>query len=281
MVLKIDFRNLVINKVNWWCIVPVVLSILGSYTIRSIFYHHTVNYHNLKISTFFRITGVYNFLSSIVPSGIGHLSYPYLLKKYYNVMIHKGLSSLLLYNIIRVLLLVLIFTFATIFLSDLKIPAIKLNYQILVILSVFAILGIVLFLIFTNKIIFFDKTKKFLKTIGDDVCKNINFYNLLRLFGYSILIVGFNITTIYFLYKFLYVSIPIVAIGFLFSITNLSAFIPLHGPGHFGSYEAINAISLTFLQFSLNEAIQISFIIHFLALTIQGIIAVFCYFTLK
>ena len=106
---KINFDKIIGIRLHWSWLPLMFVTMLCAYYLRSMFYRETINILWLRTSAFFLITGVYNLIASILPVGIGHLSYPYFLKKYYQVVLNKGLASLLEYNLCRAAIFLVLF----------------------------------------------------------------------------------------------------------------------------------------------------------------------------
>jgi hypothetical protein len=241
----------------------------------------TLNIEKLKIRILFLITGVYNFISSIIPFGLGHLSYPYFLKKYHGIVISRGVSSLVVYNIMRVIILIFIFFWSMASLKLFQEIHLYLPKKTLLLVLTLMILFLTLGISYFGRNILVEKVEEFKIDFRSALQESIKFTKVILLIGVSIITMFFNVISVYYSFAFFCQSLSIVAILFIFSAGNLSNLLPIHGPGRLGSYEAINSLLLLGLNFSGNEAIQISFAIHFLALFIQVAIAVPCYSLMK
>jgi len=277
---KINYRHIVILHLNWW-VLPFLFGLpLCSYLIRSLFYQRTVNVVNLKICDFFLVTGVYNFLSSVFPFGAGHLSYPYFLKKYYGTPVYRGLSSLILYNAIRVLILFSIFVCSGFFLNVFEGVFLRFHHKLLFALGLLPVAFFLAMKVLRSnnnmKVI-----KEFIAKVVGALKENVGVFKTGTLMAYSLLVVSFNICYFYFTYCFIGMTLSFGSICLIFSVANLSNLIPIHGPARLGSYEAVNSIVLLALNFSANEAIQISFAVHFVGILVQALIAIPCYLSMR
>ena len=281
LVSKIDIKNVVVAQVDWQFLPIIVGANLCAYLMRSFFYKLTLNVERLRIRILFLIIGVYNFLSSIIPFGLGHLSYPYFLKKYRGIVISRGVSSLVAYNIIRVIILIFIFLWSAAALKVFQEIHLYFPKKILLLLLIFMFVFLTLGIRLLGKKIVIPKVEEFKRDFRNALQENIKFTKMLLLIGVSIITMILNVISVYYSYAFFSQSLSIAAILFIFSAGNLSNLLPIHGPGRLGSYELINSVLLLGLNFSGNEAIQISFGIHFLALFIQVGIAVPCYCLLR
>jgi uncharacterized membrane protein YbhN (UPF0104 family) len=281
LITKIDIKDIVIAQVEWQFLPVIVVANLCAYLMRSFFYKITLNVEKLKVRILFLITGVYNFISSIIPLGLGHLSYPYFLKKYHGIVISRGVSSLMAYNGIRVLFLIFIFLWSGVSLRLFQEIHLYFPKKILLLLFILLIVFLTVGIRYFGRDIFVGKVEEFKIEVKKALHENVKFAKMVLLIGVSIFTIVFNVISVYYSFAFISQSLSIIPVLFILSASNLSNLLPIHGPGRLGSYEAINSLCLLGLNFSGNEAIQISFAIHFLSIVIQTGIAVPCYFWMK
>jgi len=275
---KMDYNQIVVADFHWGCLPLIIASMVGAYILRSLFYQMTFNDVAVSIPTLFLITGSYNFISSVLPFGLGHISYPYLLNKYYQVHVVQSVWSLILYNIVRIVLLLLVFIYAVLSL-DFQ-PFFKWSYRNLFVAIAIA-LAILIIAVYKfeniRKRCLAGRAMKSARYFVFGFEENFKYQVIVLFLFYSCIVVGFNILNIYFYYLFIGYPLSILATCLIFSISNLSNLLPIHGIGRLGSTEAVNTLVLMALDFTRNEAIQISFTVHILQLVAQALVAVVCY----
>jgi len=274
-----DYQKMTLVKLSWQYLPVVIVSIFGSYSMRSIFYQQTISDIRLNFKVFFCLTGFYNFISSIVPFALGHFSYPHMLKRYYGVVIHHGLTSLLMYNSIRIGILLTFFIYSIIALDLNKLIGWSYSKSLIMI-----VVAMITFLIFLKKsyvirrFTLIKKTERLINNIISDFRRNIKCGKLSLLILYSVVVVMFNALNTYLSYRLFGYTLSVVGTILVISVVNLSNLLPIHGIGRFGSHEGLNTLVLMSLGFSSNEAIQLSFAVHISQLLIQCAIAVPCYY---
>ncbi len=224
----------------WRPLPPLLASMLGAYLMRSIFYKSSVGVEHLRLRVFYQITGAYNFVSSIIPFGLGHLSYTFLLKKHYGVAVGRRLSSLISYNVFRMVILSFLFAYSGVVLDVFRWISPPVIETAAVVFTASA--ALVLFLKF-NRTGITGIAGKYIgvaKNIVDDLKQQMHPGRAARLVVYSTGVAAFNIASVFYIYRLIDQPLPVTAIIFLFSAGNLSRILPIHGPGGFGSIEAIN-----------------------------------------
>ena len=274
---KVDFENIAIKNPNWYDLPVILISTSGAYLFRAFFYKRSAQATNIRVRDFVAVTGIFNFISSIFPFGIGNLSYPVLLKKYYGLGLEYGASSLLIYIFARIVILVIGLTIAVLLLGVFR-------RFVEIYIAIVACAAVSFCLLF----VFFDRIEKlsvplrhrilasfFKKTMAvkQEIMKLANHTQLLWLFILASVVCVFNVISIWFTFHFMGYSIPILGIVYIWSASNLGSLLPIHGIAGFGSYEAINTLILLSLGLSTNEAIQMSFVVHILSLFVQGLLA--------
>lgn len=269
------------TSIVWRLLPVVVISTLAAYLMRSVFYKSSVDLEKLELRIFFQITGTYNFISSIIPFGLGHLSYPLLLKKHYGVAMSRSVSSLIFYNAIRMSILCFLFIYSGVALNIFRFLSLPVVETLAVIFV--ASVALYLFIKFSGigNIVIVGKYREIRKSIVRDLKKNIRSGHAIKLFLFSTGVVAFNIVSIFYIYRLIGQSLPITAILFLFSAGNISRLLPIHGPGSFGSTEAINSAILMGMEYSMDDAIRLSIMAHLSLLFIQGSIAIPCYVLIR
>lgn len=276
----INFNHITISKIDVkFFLISLVISIL-SILFRAVFYYISLG-STVSFIFIYKVTGVYNFLSSVLPFGIGHISFPHLMYRYKKVRLSNAVLSLGLYNLIRVfifiiILLVIMFNFNLF-------NFITVSYSRLITIFILFSCSIVLFILFKNIKIFLKITnfiQNFFLTLKEDYGK-ISISVFLKLFLYSVCIISLNLSFFYFLYLSVGYSLSMSCVALVLSIVNLSNLLPIHGIGRFGSYEVANMVALIPFGIAKNDAVQLAFYTHIISLTIQMLIALPCYVSLK
>lgn len=284
---KVNLSRIEISGFYFLPAVLVLASTLAAYILRAYTYRIILKDEKvLPVGMLFNITGLYNFLSSLFPFGIGHLSYPYFVGKYACVSLSHSLNSLLLYNFVRVILLLVLMTISSAkgvqfhhFFSVFE-QTIWLAYTILALIIVSILIGLVIRYGRRQRLPGHDN--RFSKA-------GAGFFAFIRgdlrllpsVVILAIIIILFNSFNIYFSYRTFGINLSIYATFFLFSLSNLSSFLPIHALSSIGSFELVNSLGMVLLGFESNQAIQISFAVHFLGLAIQSLFAVACYYALR
>lgn len=274
---KVDFDDVVIKDPNWYALLIIPVSTSGAYLFRALFYRKSVKAPNLRIRDFFAVTGIFNFVSSILPFNIGNLSYPVLLKKYYDLGLERGASSLLIYAFARIIVLLTGLTIAVLLLG--VFTRFVEVYLVLVACFAVAFSFVIVFLNRIEKINLFRRYSvlsiflRMVMAVKQELKKLASTAELLWLFILAIAVGVFNLVSLWFSFYFMGYSIPIVGVVYIWSAANLGSLLPIHGIAGFGSYEAINTFILLSLGLSTNEAIQMSFVVHVVSLLVQASLA--------
>ena len=276
----VDYDLWTVKDLKWFYLPIIVASMLGVCVARAAFYGKALNGGSAHLGFLFKISAVYNFFSSIMPFGVGHLSLPYLLKRYHNVSIQTSMAVLIFYNMLRVGTLAGVFIFSGVALG---ISNLVLRLFLWVGFLFIIVLAGVFFLARSNKMSqsFVGRIKeKYVGNFGQALKAKLEAGKLGEFVGYGVMIVAINAVNVYFRYRFFSVDVPLIGILFLLSSANLFALLPIHGPGHFGTFEATNAFILVGLGYSGHEAIQVSFGVHVTAIIFQAMLALPCYLLL-
>lgn len=274
---KVDFDDVVIKDPNWYALLIIPFSTSGAYLFRALFYRKSVKAPNLRIRDFFAVTGIFNLVSSILPFNIGNLSYPVLLKKYYDLGLERGASSLLIYAFARIIVLLTGLTIAVLLLG--VFTRFVEVYLVLVACFAVAFSFIIVFLNRIEKINLFRRYSvlsiflRMVMAVKQELKKLASTAELLWLFILATAVGVFNVVSLWFSFYFMGYSIPIVGVVYIWSAANLGSLLPIHGIAGFGSYEAINTLILLSLGLSTNEAIQMSFVVHVVSLLVQASLA--------
>ena len=106
---RIEVDRLIIDQLNWWYALPVLLLTLTAYAVRTFFFTQALPGHPVPPKAHYLVTGLYSFLAILFPLGLGHLSYPFLLNRHFGVPVSEGVSVMIGFNALRVLALCLVF----------------------------------------------------------------------------------------------------------------------------------------------------------------------------
>lgn len=276
-------ENIKIDRFYWPPVLLVLTSILIAYGFRAYAYQKLlIDRQLVPIDLLFKITGVYNFLSSLFPFGTGHLTYPIFIKKYTKLSFASSLNSLFLYNLVRAVFFVVLFCLM-VFHFELETFFISLHnlYETKKGIMFFTLFLMVLFCFFVLiKLVNNQKiNSEWLQKLRSIV--QINIKVILLVILVSTFVIIFNVMNLYFSYLVFGTKLSLSAVIFLLALTNLSSFFPIHAASSIGSYELINTFGMILLGFESELAIQLSFAVHLLGLLLQGIVALLCYKLLK
>jgi len=282
---NLNFNKIEISRIYYWPILIVVVSMIAAYILRSYIYRIILlKEQYISLAILFKITSIYNFLSALFPFGFGHLSYPYFVKKYCKVSFSSSLNSLFLYNLVRVVLLLLLMLYSAA--NVLKVNAILptiVNYgHRLIVLTGLLVISFIVGLIVLRKRDFKNETNLLAKITGS--LSSIVKYNLKRLpiiTILSVIVIIFNIFYVYFLYRTFGIKLPFISVYFLLSLNNLSTLLPVSTASSIGSFEIVNSLGMVLIGFDLNQAIQISFAVHILGLILQALMALICFYKIE
>lgn len=283
LISQIQFDKLILGRLVWIYLIPIAIGICCSYFVRACFFSHTLGKIPVRFSGIYLVTGVYSWIAVFLPFGLGHLSYPYLLEKCYKIKLSEGVSSLLAYNVIRVVILIGITLWAFYYIDGVAQNisiALKWDYTASITVGMVGVLFICT--IFREKI--FRKLQNvelFIRNVIYDLFKNLTFKKIGALLFFAITADMFNLAVIYFSFLFSDCSLSLPAVALIFGLINLSILLPIHGVGNFGSLEAVFALVLVGLGRTVHEAIQIGFVVHLVQLTVRTLIGLVCYHLLR
>lgn len=285
LVKSIDFSKTEISQIHYLYAFYLFLSMIAAYILRANIYRILIlKERSIKIGILFKITSIYNFISSLFPFGVGHLSYPFLIKKYCRVSLKSSVNSLFTYNLIRIILLSLILTVSALMVINIKTIKLSIMNNNFLLYTFLVVIILCLCFLFLKKLRRASGNEK-MNNLFDGMNKIISCFKLdlilvPRVTVLAILIIICNIFNVYFSYRAFGFELPVLSIMFLLSMNNLSTFLPIHAACSIGSFELVNTFALVLMGFDINKSIQISFAVHFLALILQGVVALICYLIL-
>lgn len=283
LVSQIQFDDLILERLSWIWLIPVALGICCSYFARASFFSKSLRELHTDFMGLFLVTGVYSWISVFFPFGLGHLSYPYFLEKYYGIKLSAGVSSLIGYNAIRVFILAGITLWA--FLSlDLSAPdfPIVVHWDHIVIMASLLVGVIFIGTLWRNVILEkLGRIGEFFRSVLQSLLKTLTSKEMGPLLFVAAIADLFNIAVFYFAFLFAGCSLPLLGVALVFGLANLSVLLPIHGIGNLGSLEAILTLVLVGLGQPVNEAVQVSFAVHIVQLAVRTVIGLVCYSLLK
>jgi len=284
---KVNLSQFEISAFYYLPAVIIFLSTLAAYILRAYTYRILLQQKKvLPVGILFNITGVYNFVSSLFPFGIGHLTYPYYIQKYTYISLSHSLNSLFVYNSVRVLLLLILMAISVV--EGIQVHQFYVEFGknkgaifiFLVLIFVSVLIGFILRVGGSgngeNRDNLFSRTIAGLRAFIQYDLKMLPPVTILAIF-----VIFFNTVNIYFSYQTFGIKLSIFPVIFLLSLNNLSTLLPIHTLSSIGSFELVNTLGMVLLGFDSNQAIQISFAVHFLGLASQSILAVACYYALR
>ena len=241
--------------------------------------------NKLSVKQIFYITLLHNFFINVLPFRSGELSYVYLLKKK-DIAVSESINSLLIVRLFDTLIIIILLLISSIFIKDINYITSKLTPLLIIILTILIISIIIIvylnkqIIIFLNKIktnnIKFQKLLSKIKIIINNINLIFNFKIISRLLLYSIFIWILNYYNIYFLLNNIGINLSIIKIFFINSILLLSSTIPWSLMG-FGIFEGTLTTGLSLFNINIEQAINSSFILHFVIIFYCVISALFIF----
>ncbi len=281
----LDFDDISSVEVDYWSAIASFFMLTLGYCTRSLFYKITLNDERISTREMYSVVSVHAFMLTLLPSGTGYLSYPYLLKKYFNIPVSRSVSSVSAFVVCRSagLFLLAVWSWPA---TGLSFPAVQwAGFGSPVLMVILAMASTVLLyrwsLQYRDKIKLFGWITRYVQDTRQlfiDLCD-------IRMLSQLFILVVFNILMgvafYYFAYRSFGASVPYISVCFLVSAGTFFSILPIHGLGKLGSYELFNAGLLALIGFNKNQAIQLSFEIHFLLLLQQALLWAISYIMLR
>ncbi len=280
MVYKIDLQRLIIDQISWWYMLPVALLTLLSYGARSWFFSNALPARNVPAQGQFLLTGVYSWFAIVFPFGVGHLSYPYLLKRRYGVSAADGAAALIGYNILRVIALCAIF-FAS--LPFLPITGEERMQTLIHWIAALCLGGCVLAALLVSL-----KGRRLPGRLGDFAQRVVDGLStvfvsprVVPLLAAALTAEALNLSVYWCAFQMTGVPVGPAGTALVFGIANLSVLLPVHGVGSLGTFEAVVSFGLIAIGLDPSDAVQISILVHLVQLGTRSIIGAVCYLLLR
>lgn len=281
----LDFDDITHVEVDFWSAIASFFMLTLGYCTRSLFYKITLNDQRISIREMYSVVSVHAFMLTLLPSGTGYLSYPYLLKKCFNIEVSRSISSVSAFVVCR--------SAGLFFLAVWSWPATGMSFPAFqwagfaspVLMVILAMASI--FLLYRWSLQYRDKIKLFgwvTRYVQDTRQLLIDLCGI-RIMSQLFILVVCNILMgagfYYFAYRSFGASVPFISVCFLLSAGTFFSVLPIHGLGKLGSYELFNAGLLALFGFNKNQAIQLSFEVHFLLLLQQALLWAVSYIMLR
>lgn len=268
----IDFDSFKDIKIDLFHLLQAFLVMGCSYLVRAYYYRITTRSCHLRLVDFWKVTAVYNFLSSIVPFSAGHYSYIYFLKKFFFVERVKSAGSLVVFHLFKGLLILGLAVFSLIFADiDFSINFDGVRNKFLSVCFFLILLAVLwLFLKKNGNVRISQKINEFLLRAQSEFRSYSSPSFLVKLFFLNVLNVVAALIYFWALVKALGFSIPLPHLVLLFSLVNFSALLPIHGYGRIGTHETLLVGLLVFLGYNKIFAVQLSFATHLMEIALQG-----------
>ncbi len=222
------------------------------------------------------VTSLYNFFTSVFPSGIGEISYPFLLKKFDHQPIGVGTGSLILVRLYDFCFFLAMFLIS-------GVGIIKFGYTIEYIAIFFVLLISLIILFNLNRLTIFlapkiimlikrvnqnmyIKTNQLFVDASNFFRQKDNYKTHLRLTSYTICIWLSSMVFFYFAFAAFSSAIPLFHVMFITSAINLTVVLPISTIGGFGVKEAtLAAILIVTGLFDSKSAISLSIVVRFIS----------------
>lgn len=231
----------------------------------------------IEFSDMFGITCIHNMFNNILPARTGELSYIFFIRKYKNITLGKNIFSLFIARFFDILVILLFFLFAIIFIKNLPdkmdtiVPYVSVIFAICLLIFISILLfnsAYMKFVDFISKMWIFRKSK-LIKPVIKNIKEILSNFSLLKKENFFIKIILLTILVWLFQYLFYFflindlgvsLSFEEIVIGliFLIAITVL----PIQGIIGFGTTEAAITSALMLFGIPYNEAFAVSLLTH-------------------
>jgi uncharacterized protein (TIRG00374 family) len=251
----------------------------------------------ISFSDLFRITAFYHLSLMVLPSKLGELSYPYLLKKISAMNITEGLASLIVSRVYDFFIILVILLFVSIGFQGLfKV------HPFLIILLVALLIGFIIFAL-SNMSSFLRRFSNVLGRISNWTgSRNVrlvlwmqekmsdmaeDFYAIkARRTYFPVSVTSLASWVMIFFTFFAYmkgfgVDIPFTKMIFGSTVGVIANALPISGMGNWGTWEAGWAAGFLMVGLSKEKAIATGFGVHIIIFIVCALISFFCWVTFK
>lgn len=283
-IIYIDWIKLgnIVKKFSIGDLILLAFLYFMTYLVRSIRFKAILMQDSLSLINLLQITMKHGFYNRILPARSGELSYVYLITRNNQVSVEKALSSLVIVRIYDILTALIIFNFVV--LTFYK----HLVNQALLLLSIFALIILLLILVYLNRIIslsskialkFIEPKKESVETLYRMTLKISSFLrnasdyvSILqksRSVLFVILLTSFLIWIIIFIYFYIFLINIGMDISFYQTIfgstfSNLTNVLPISAIGGFGTMETGWVLGFRLIGVETSEALSVGVSVNLL-----------------
>jgi len=252
---------------------------------------------DIPISELFRISILYNLSNMALPSKLGEPSYPYLLNKISGLPITEGLASLIASRVYDLLIILLIFLFASIGFQGFF----KINFSIIILL-VCLLIGLTLLIFFYMSsllVLLSDLLGKISKWIRTKNSKPFqwakrkihemaeDFYAIKArgtFFSVTLTSLATWIMVVWAFYAFLKgfgIEISFLKVAFGSTVSLIASSLPISGLGNWGTLEVGWTVGFVMVGLSKEKAITTGFGVHIVVFILCAMIGIVSWITLN
>lgn len=251
----------------------------------------------IPFSNLFRITAFYHLSLMVLPSKLGELSYPYLLKKISATNITEGLASLIVSRVYDFFIILIILLFTSIGFRGLF----KVQPLFIVLLVVFLLGFIVLALAYMSRFLRWlsNASGRMSNRNGSRIVRLVrwvqqkiaelaeDFYAIeARKIYFPVIVTSLASWSMIFFFFFAYmkgfgIDIPLIKMIFGSTVSVITNALPISGIGNWGTLEAGWTAGFLMVGLSKEKAIATGFGIHIIIFIVCALISFFCWVTLK
>jgi len=299
LLLQISFKDLyaLLRTIDpLWAALGSIAYLLAT-LFRALRFKWLLHSKGIPFSDLFRITAFYHLSLMVLPSKLGELSYPYLLKKISAMNVTEGLASLIVSRVYDFFIILVILLFVSIGFEGLFEV-----HPFLIILLVVLLLGFLVFALsymssflrcFSNvlerishgigsrNVRFFLWIQKKMSEMAEDfyAIKARKTYFPVSVTSLASWIMIF--CTFYAYMKGFGINIPLAKMIFGSTIGVIANALPISGIGNWGTLEAGWTAGFLMVGLSKEKAIATGFGVHIIIFIVCAIISFFCWVTFK
>jgi uncharacterized protein (TIRG00374 family) len=291
-----DLFRLVVTIDPLWALLGGLCYLISAF-LRALRFKWLIHSKEVPLLQLFRISILYNLFLMSLPSRLGELSYPYLLRRSCGISMTEGMASLIASRIYDLLVTLMIFLVAaTKFQGIFKMDPLGLIFLALVLtaLTLLALFHMNYLLAWVSNGVFRISTwvgpkgSGLLHWVQKRIAEMSEDFSAIKARGTHLWVTVATIIcwimAFWMFYAFLMgfgIFVPFPKVVFGSTIAILANALPISGLGNWGVLEAGWAVGFLLVGLSKEEAIATGFGVHILIFLITGLIGLPCWLTLK
>ena len=278
---NIDFASITGLKISPFFLLQALVVMGVSYVVRAYYYRITTRSCHLRVLDFWKVTAVYNFLSTIIPFSAGHYSYVHFLKKYFQIERLTSAGSLLIFHLFKAGI-ILVMTIVALYYCrvDFSVDLSGFSYKKGLLVSLFVIILLGGFVLRNGTAGLKENYLNFRHKIVHEINSYSSLWFVFRLLLLNVLNVAAALVYFLLIFKCFGFNLPFAHIVLLLGLVNFSAMLPIHGYGRIGTQEGVMVGLLVLLGYDQGHSITMSFATHLLELFFQACLASVGYISL-